>query len=98
MFYTLRGNKGTIITVDATMNDHNVAVDIEWEIVQCDSPVMLKTLLSDDGYDLVTSKCIDGNSQTGDQWHVAVEGDGTLTHFYMVDDCQYDEHFAIEVK
>jgi hypothetical protein len=98
MFYTLRGNKGTIITVDAAVNDHNVAVDIEWEIVHCDSPVMLKTLLSDDGYELVTSKCIDGNSQTGDQWQVAVEGDGTLTHFHMVDECQYDEHFTFEVE
>ena len=98
MFYTLRGNKGTVITVDATMNEHNVAVDINWMVDHCKSPLMLRTLLSDDGYDLVVSKCIDGGAQTGDQWHVAVEGDGTLTHFYMVDDCQYDEHFAIEVK
>ena len=98
MFYTLRGNKGTVITVDATMNEHNVAVDINWMVDHCNSPLMLRTLLSDDGYDLVVSKCIDGGAQTGDQWHVAVEGDGTLTHFYMVDVCQYDEHFAIEVK
>ena len=97
--FTLKGNKGTVITVAAVMAD-NVCIDYEYTVSNvADSAPDYYTDILESEADFILSKCVDGEAKNGDVWDTVVE-DGQLTHEYLADTdyVTFAETFVFTVK
>ena len=97
--YNLTGVWGTQITITVQANPHNVAVsaDVYINAVSDDAPEYFSDALSIDGEFLI-ARCFDGSAVDGEQWVLALDEDGQLTHEAMAGNPQYVETFTINVK
>ena len=96
--YNLTGVFGTLITVTVEHTDNNAtAVDLSINAVSDSSPEYFSDALDIES-DFIVSKCFDGGAVDGDQWALALDDDGQLTHEDMAFNPQYVETFTINVK
>lgn len=96
--YNLTGVFGTQITVIVEHNDNNAtSVDMRILAVSDDAPDFFVDALNIEE-DFIIARCFDGEARDGDQWALALDDDGTLTHEAHAFNPQYVETFTINVK
>lgn len=96
--YNLTGVFGTLITVTVDHVDNNAtSTDMHILAVSDDAPEFFADALSIEE-EFIIARCFDGSARDGDQWALALDDDGQLTHESHAFNPQYVETFTINVQ